>query len=142
MHSLKLSRENSCQNFLVHPKCMLDVSTKFHGCQPIHPPWECNANFSLGLRFESLKLKKKVHPPHPHPFTQPTHPLTPITHPNPPTHPQPTRPPTHPPHPHPYPLTHSTPLKMDIFWFRVCADVVALHSCCHVVALVLCLYGL
>ena len=30
MHSLRLSGEILCQNFLVHPKCTLGGSTKYH----------------------------------------------------------------------------------------------------------------
>ena len=46
--------QNSCKNFVVHPKCMLDVSTKFHAfhLSPIPTPPPGN----LRLRFESLKL--------------------------------------------------------------------------------------
>ena len=59
MYSFRLGCKFSCQNFEVHPKFTLDVSTKFHAFHlsptPLPPPPR-NGNFSLGLRFESLKL--------------------------------------------------------------------------------------
>ena len=38
MHSLRLSGESLCQNFLVHPRCTLGGSTKFQTCQCVQPP--------------------------------------------------------------------------------------------------------
>ena len=60
MHSLRICCKILCQNLLVHHKCMLGGSTKFHAFHvlPTHPPspspeMEISAK---GLDFEILKL--------------------------------------------------------------------------------------
>ena len=77
MQSLRMCCKILCQNLVVHPKCMLGGSTKFHAFHitPTHPPtpqkWQFgkfvstiaphppppeNGNFSSGLDLENLKL--------------------------------------------------------------------------------------
>ena len=85
MHSLRMCCEILCQNLLVHPKCTLGGSTKFHAFHvppsfpptlppshiPSHPPpptkWKFQ--FRTGLRkfeVDFWKLVFMTSPPHPH----------------------------------------------------------------------------
>ena len=56
MHSLRLGCKNSCQSLLVHPKFILDVSTKCHTFHLSPTPLPGNGNFSSGLDLENLNL--------------------------------------------------------------------------------------
>ena len=57
MHSLRMCYKSMCQNLLVHPKCTLGGSTKFHVLHVLPPPpTHGNGNFSSGLDLENLKL--------------------------------------------------------------------------------------